>query len=53
MKTQYMVKTLAGDYVAVVNSIQFARSKARQCEDATGKKCIILEIQIVKEITEY
>lgn len=46
MKTQYMVKTLAGDYVAIVNSIQFARAKAQKCEEATGQKCVIFKIEV-------
>lgn len=45
-KASYIVKTLAGDYVAVRNSIQFARQDAAMCKSATGKECVIYKVMV-------
>jgi len=45
-KSNYIVKTLAGDYVAIRNSIQFARQDAEKCLLSTGKKCVIYKVMV-------
>lgn len=50
-KANYIVKTLAGDYVAVRNSIQFARQDAKECLSATGKECVIYKVMVTDVVS--
>ena len=45
-KYSYIVKTVAGDYVAVRNSIQFTKQDAVKCKRVTGKDCVIYKVMV-------
>ncbi len=49
-KDSYIVKTLAGDYVSVRNSIQFAKADAERWKAATGNDYVIFRVTVQEVI---